>query len=222
MRLGGYTVCICACAPVAAIADAKRGRGRRRRNPQDDKDDRARICPRGREERKRVLARSFSLRTRGMTRREKKKRRGEKSSRCRRRAIEREAEYERGRADRRGAAATIEREPVEREREESELLARSAVGSHGCAAYLHLLSPLFSLLHRRQPEPPRRTPHRFVVPLLGSACAPLSISLSLSLTRFDSRADRPLYPVIRFFFFFLSTSFLSFSVDSRFFTYNRT
>lgn len=46
-----------------------------------------------------------------------------------------------------------------------------------------------------------------------------SFDLPLVASRFDSRVDHPFYPVIRFF---SSASFLSFSVDSRFFTYNRT
>lgn len=72
-----------------------------------------------------------------MTRREKERgEQSERSSWCRRRTIEREAEYDRGRGDRRGTAATIEREPtgataavVEREREEREdcSLARQSV-----------------------------------------------------------------------------------------------
>lgn len=72
-----------ACAPVAAIADDQRdarSRGRRRRNPQDDKDDRARIWPR--EEGNAVLARS----SRGMTRGERGPRRADSRDRARGRA----------------------------------------------------------------------------------------------------------------------------------------
>lgn len=77
------------------------------------------------------------------------------------RAMKRETEYNRGRGDRRGDRASRRAGEKERRGERAstvgELLARSAVGSHGCAAYLHLLSPLFSLLLCRQPELARTT-----------------------------------------------------------------
>lgn len=214
MRLGAY-VCVCTgSGRLPTTTSATRGRGRRRRNPQDDKDDRARICPRERRREPRSNPILFLADARDDEEREKKNR---GSSRYRRRAIEREAgaaaEYDRGRGDRRGAAAaTIEREPtgaaaaaIEREGEESE--AASSARSLGSRfPRLRSIPPpsLASLFPsspppRRQPEPPHRAVLRaplLVVPLLlGPACAPLSISLSpVAASRSDSRADCPLYP----------------------------
>lgn len=104
-------------------------------------------------------------------------------------------------------------------------LARSAVGSHGCAAYLHLLSPLFSLLLLRRHWALSAARSSF---LLGPACSSFDFSVSLvlaaAISRLRSRADRPpLYPAIRLLLLLLLLSFfLSFSADARFFTYNRT
>lgn len=211
-----------ACAPVAAIADDRRdsrGRGRRRRNPRDDKDGREPVDgPRGQGRKgNAVLARDPFPRARTARDggREKRSFSGARDGARGRAAAANAAEGEATGAARprdKARAAALERE---KERRASRLLARSAVGSHGCAAYLYLLSPLFSLLRRRQPEPPRRAP-RSAPPLLGPACAPLSISLSLRLARRPSSPSSGSLLLLRF------ASFLSFSADSRFFTYNRT
>lgn len=85
---------------------------------------------------------------------------------------EKPAACERARGGRRSQRGRNERETAR--------IAHSAVGSHGCAAYLHLLSPLSSLLHhRRSGSPPHSTP--VVVPPRTPVCSSFDFSLSFSL-----------------------------------------
>lgn len=150
--------------------------------------------------------------------------------RARGRARHGAAEYDRGRGDRRGTAATIEREPagaaaatMERKGEEraSCSLARQSVPTAAQhTSTFSRLSPLFSSVN-----PNHRAALLASSFLLSGPRVLLfrSLSLSFSRYRFSLRlarrpsslsSDSPLLPV-RFLSLFLS-------VDSRFFTYNRT
>lgn len=110
-----------------------------------------------------------------------------------------------GRRGRRGRAREIAR------------IAHSAVGSHGCAAYLHLLSPLSSLLHQGDGPGPAARSTPVVVPPRTRVCSSFNFSLflsfflytSVSRTLIVSRSpshSRSLHPTIRLLL--SSTSFL--------------
>lgn len=101
---------------------------------------------------------------------------------------------------------------------ESARLARSAVGSHGCAAYLHLLSPLFSLLllRRHWALSAPRVRRSSSGPPCSSFDFSVSLVLAAAVSRLRSRADRLLLSIQQFAFSsspFFSSSSLSFSLS---------